>query len=71
MHKKVVNAINFLRTQCEGQNLKSTRTVKTDDDKVYFEFVCLDCNATNTIELMSILTSLYTVPFAPESKLIH
>ena len=69
--KKVVSAVNFLCTKCGKEHLAVNRTVRADDDKIYFEFACLDCAAVNVVELMASLSQLYTKPFAAGSKLTH
>lgn len=71
MEKEVVAAISFICSNCQGEDLKAERAVRTSDGDIYFTFICVKCNATNNIVLTAIVQSLYTVPFADGDKSIN
>jgi hypothetical protein len=71
MEKKVLSAISFICSACQGEDLKVERAVRTGDGMLYFTFICLDCEAINNVDMTVILQSLYTVPFADGGKSVN
>ena len=66
-----MNAISFTCSNCQSEDLKVERAVRTDDGSIYFTFVCVPCKAINNVDLTAILQSLYTVPFADGGKSVN
>ena len=71
MEKKVVSAISFICSACQQEDLKVERVVRTSDGMIYITFTCLDCEAINNVDMDSIMSSLYTTPFADGGKRVH
>ena len=66
----VIRSVSFICHECQ-QETKNPGAVLTKEGLVYLTSDCPGCNAIITLELSTVVASLYTVPFAKESKLIH
>ena len=57
MHR-ITDKVSFGYQSCRSDNLQNRGAVRTEDNNIYFVFVCKDCGEDVTIDVEKVIASL-------------